>query len=84
MVSGALVIGTDSGGTKELIKDRETGYLYSGDAASLEKVLEAAINDKPGSRMVAKKAQEWAAGTFSTENNAKEIIQIYEEVRQMR
>lgn len=84
MVAGTLVIGTNTGGTTELIKDGETGYLYQGDQASLEAVLEKAISDPQKSRMVAKKGQAWARELFSTEKNAQEIIKIYEEAWQMQ
>ncbi|MBK9234566.1 MAG: glycosyltransferase, exosortase A system-associated [Rhodoferax sp.] len=44
MAQGRVLVASDVGGHKELIRDRETGYLFkAGSAASLEQVLDLAL-----------------------------------------
>ena len=39
MANGVVVIGYDGGGTREVIKDKETGYLYQGDEYNLAEIM---------------------------------------------
>ena len=80
MVSGALVIGSNSGGTKELIRDGETGFLYQNDSVSLEKILEQVIREPEKARVIAAQGQVWAYENFTMQKNAESILKIYSEV----
>lgn len=80
-LSGCLVIGADSGATAELVADGRTGMLYRpGDAKDLaERIMYAARNPQESGKM-ARAGQEYALQAYSRENNAEEIIRVYEEV----
>lgn len=78
MLSGSLVIGTNSGGTKEIIEDEETGYLYPpGDAKALSAILLLVLHQQDKSRAIAKKGQERAIEHFSDKANADNIKAVY-------
>lgn len=54
MLSGALVIGADTGGTAEILQDGKTGYLYrQGDAESLCSVIQKAVQNRDAAAAVA-------------------------------
>ena len=47
MASGRIVVASDVGGHRELIRDRETGFLFrAGDAAALAATIEAVLADQ--------------------------------------
>lgn len=67
MYYGNLVIGADSGGTKELVQDNVTGYLYqSGNINSLVEIIENTIDKGTQNIVVMKRAREWAIQNFSS------------------
>lgn len=79
--AGCLVIGVDSGGTRELIRDRETGYLYQGGSAeSLAEVIRGAYFRPELSRRIARSGREYAVRTYTAEKNLREILDIYGKV----
>lgn len=81
MLSGALVIGTNSGGTKEIISTGETGYLYEpGDYMQLSEILKTIINNRSSILEIALRGQEKATLRFSDKNNAMQIMQLYKEL----
>jgi PEP-CTERM/exosortase A-associated glycosyltransferase len=59
MAQGRVLIASDVGGHRELIRDRETGYLCpAGDAAALETAIEAALAQRerwPEMRLAARR-----------------------------
>jgi glycosyltransferase involved in cell wall biosynthesis len=60
------VIASDSGGTKELISDGETGLLFaSGDAAALARQIARLIDDPALAARLAKTGADWARARFS-------------------
>lgn len=81
MLSGNLVIGANTAGTKDLIDDGKTGILYEqGNAADLcEKVL-AAVNNKSKSKKIAKSGRQYMFENMSAERNAEEIYNLYMEI----
>ena len=80
-MSGCLVIGVNSGGTKELIKDGETGYLYeAGNPKALAERIKRAATNPTESRRIARSGQEYACKTYTKEKHLGEILHIYEEV----
>lgn len=87
MFAGNIVIGADTGGTKEIIgEDEDRGYLYKqGDYKNLADVIKKVIlqNDEEKS-LCRKKAQEYVEKVFSLENYADNLCNIYNEVLQKR
>ena len=81
VTAGCLVIGVDSGGTRELIRDKETGYLYQGGSAeALAEVIREAVSRPELSRRIARAGREYASRTYTTEKNLREILDIYGKV----
>lgn len=83
MSMGKLVVGSDVGGLRELVRDGETGLLFrAGDATDLEHVLLRGIDDTGLMRRVGENARAWtveergwghvAAGYFAVYATAKE------------
>ena len=80
MASGCLVIGSDSGGTGELIDNDNDGLLYEqGNADSLVSVLSKALNNKVTMKTLALNGRNKSVG-FSARNNAEKIYQQYKRV----
>ncbi len=77
MMSGTLVIGTDSGGTPELIGD-DRGLLYQyRDSQELAKLIERAIEVPDKMRSMVQKAYTYSIENFTVEKNAEAIIEVY-------
>lgn len=78
MLSGRLVIGSDSGGTSELINNGVTGLLFNaGESGSLSQLLCDVIDLKYDIRTIALNAREYASKIFTAKNNASAIFSIY-------
>lgn len=78
MLEGILVIGAESGGTKEIISDHKTGYLYKpGDIADLASTIENAIISKDKSVEIARDGQIHAKNHFDSKLNAYNIYKLY-------
>ena len=85
MLSGAVVVGSNTAGTAELISDRETGYLYQqGDPASLALVLKEVIEAKEEAREVANLGQQLSRFEYTSSKNAKEIFDLHREILSKR
>ena len=81
MLAGNLVIGADTGGTKELLRD-EFGLLYrQGNVADLAEKMQYALSHQEEMSERASHAREYALSTFTSARNATEIIKVYEKVR---
>ena len=81
MAAGLLVIGANSGGTKELIEDGVSGYLYKvGSPRELADKIIYAIEHWDEAKKIIKTAQDNAEKTFSVKNYAIEIRKVYEQV----
>lgn len=81
MLSGAFVIGSDSGATTELIKNGVNGFLYQpGSEKSLCEAIVTAITHQQETREMARKAQEKARSVFTAENNAQQVYEVYQEI----
>ena len=81
MLSGALVIGTDCAGTKDIIDDKKTGLLYeAGNCEALVKVMEYALSNKEEMRSIAKNGRQKAIENFTIKANADRIEKVYLEV----
>ena len=81
MLTGCLIIGSDSGGTSELISDQQTGYLFEkGNYEMLAEKIKVSIDNKEKSRKLAKAGQIDAYNNYNSENNAKKIYNIYQKL----
>lgn len=83
MLAGNLVIGADTGGTKEIIgEDKTRGYLYQqGDVRSLADTMKRAMAEAPKIKEQCRRnAQVYAEETFSLERYGDKILSLYKEI----
>lgn len=81
MMSGCLIIGSNTGGTQELVRHGITGYQFEqGNSVDLADKILAAVQNKEMSRKIADTGRKDAMVRFTAENNAKEIVRIYEAI----
>ena len=81
MLSGNLVIGANTAGTKDLINDGVTGILYEqGNAEDLCEKMLFAINNKSKSIKIADSGRKYMFENMSAEKNADEIYDLYMEI----
>lgn len=81
MLSGNLVIGADTAGTRELIKDTETGILYrQGDVVDLASKMSWAVNHIKDAKRIARKGCYHMADNMTSEINADNIYSLYNEI----
>ena len=81
MLNGALIIGSDSGGTPEILQQGKCGILYTpGDIEDLANKIVFATNNIEYSRAMAKMGQKIALKCFSDEINAERVYELYKEV----
>lgn len=80
MMAGALVIGADTAGTKELV-GAEYGLLYrQGSAEALAEQIAYAVDHPVQMRGIAEHAREYALSRFTAKRNAEEIQEVYQQV----
>lgn len=80
-LSGCIVVGAECGATVELIKNKETGLLYTlYDIDNLTEQLETIICNKDKSISIARMGQINALNMFNKEKNAVKVIEIYREI----
>lgn len=81
MIAGIVVIGADTGGTKELIGDnQERGYLYvQGDFRDLASKLELAIEDKLQRNIKRENALNYTREITNSKLYAEKILSTYEQ-----
>lgn len=78
MLAKCLVIGADTGATKELIRDGENGYLYrEGSKESFVDVMCQAVCNIEASRKIAWEASKEAEQKYDAKRNLQEIIALY-------
>ncbi|MBT8909007.1 glycosyl transferase [Lactobacillus delbrueckii subsp. bulgaricus] len=78
MYYGNLVIGANSGGTAEIIKNGKTGILYkSGDINDLVKVTKFVINKGVANNEMIREAHDWAIDHFSSPIASQLVQFIY-------
>lgn len=81
MLGGLLAIGSRSGGTPELIREGETGFLYEpGDHMGLAAVLERVMQNREKAKEIAEKGHAEAAEKFLIENTAQNVYSLYQDV----
>lgn len=80
MMAGALVIGADTAGTKELV-GTEYGLLYrQGSAEAMAEQIAYAVDHAEQMRGVAGCAREYALSHFTAQRNAEEIMAVYQQI----
>jgi glycosyltransferase involved in cell wall biosynthesis len=78
---GKPVVGSDCGGTPELVRDGVTGYLFDPDNPdSLAVSLGKTLGDEPARREMGKQARELVSSRYSPEYHLDRITAIYEEL----
>lgn len=78
MLAGCLVIGSNSGGTPEVLGSGKYGLLYNpGDIEDLAEKIHYAINNKNDMELLAFKGREHAKDYFSAKKNADAIFKLY-------
>lgn len=81
MLAGKPVVGTNSGGTKELIKNGDTGLLYQpGNKDDLSEKIEYLYNNPIVRRRIGSAAQTWARERFNRERYSKEVFGLLHEI----
>lgn len=81
MLHGIPVIGSNAGGTVELIKDRSTGMLYKcGNIDDLVEKIEVLINDRDLYEQIVKNSSEFAR-EFTIEKTVNEVLKIFNEIK---
>ena len=75
MFYGCPVIGRNSGGTKEIIEDGRTGFLFNTEEECADR-MEKVVRDDSIIDII-RNAQEKAKSDFSLESYGKKIIEIY-------
>lgn len=81
LMSSNPVIGADTGGTPELIRDGENGYLYHrGDVNDLAQKMRIFLDYPEKIRALGDNGFAWSTRMFTQERNAREIEAVYAEV----
>ncbi len=81
MLTGCIVVVSNSGANEEIVKDGETGYVYElGNPESLAATIERILVDKNVAKACAVAGREFVAQRFSSERNAFQMIDIYKTV----
>jgi len=81
MKLGLPVIGANSGGTRELIRDGGNGLLYSyGDPAGLAERIDRLYWDRELRERLGSNAREWARATFSVTRHIKDVMGVLAEI----
>ncbi|MBP3803812.1 MAG: glycosyltransferase family 4 protein [Oribacterium sp.] len=81
MLSGALVIGADCAGTKDIIEDKKTGLLYEpGNYKSLADAIEYALNNRVEMQQIVDRGRQRAVENFTTKVNAEHVKEIYDKI----
>lgn len=81
MLANMLVIGANSGGTAEIINNKENGLLYeAGNYQSLADCIEYSINNKEEMKKIIKNGYNDAINKYSISRVVDQIIEIYNKI----
>ena len=81
MLHGIPVVGSNVGGTLELIKNRETGMIYQyGDINDLANKIEVLIKEHELYNLIINNAMEFA-NKFTIEKTANGVLEKFNEIR---
>ncbi|WP_026503576.1 glycosyltransferase family 4 protein [Butyrivibrio sp. NC3005] len=80
MMHGLLVVASDSGANKEIIREGVDGFIYKwGDCENLAQCIKRIISDKRLIPEFGGNAHERAVNDFSSEKNIRKIFYLYSE-----
>jgi len=78
MMSGCLIIGSDSGATPEILNNGEFGFMFkNGDYNDLYKVLKNIFSSRRCIKDMAEKGQKHALECYSAQLNAEKVMRLY-------
>lgn len=81
MMAGCLVIGADTAGTTEILKNGKNGYLYKhGDATDLVEKIINALGNRAEAECIRKIGQKEALNCYLASKNAKKICDMYKDI----
>lgn len=80
MFNGCLVIGNNTGGTKEILEKENLGLLYSTQTELVSIMISVVKNGIVSYFPMIKKAQQRATQLYSIEQNGEAIYQYYKEI----
>ena len=81
MLTGNLVLGADSAGTKELLKNGKFGVLYQcGNPESIKQQMLYILNHKEELRETAQSARDFMAEHMTAKKNAENIYREYQRI----
>jgi glycosyltransferase involved in cell wall biosynthesis len=81
MLCGTLMIAANTGGTLDIIRDKETGLLYrQGSAEDLAEKLLFAMENREKCREMAARGRDFACRELNADRNARDIKNVYEEI----
>ena len=81
MLEGLPVVGTDGGGVREIIIDKENGMLVPiGDSAALAAALVYLIENPEEANRMANAAQTYVRRKYTIHDSARQVEMVYEEL----
>ncbi len=80
MAAGRLVVASDVGGLKDLIRDQETGFLAKPTADDLTRILDAVLQNPSFGRRVAQQAEDYAYTHFDIRYEVVRYEALYRSV----
>lgn len=80
MFNGCLVIGNNSGGTREILESENLGILYSGHNELVTALKTVVTNGIQSYYPLIKKAQERAVILYSQDQNVKAVFGFYQDI----
>ncbi|EKK00190.1 glycosyl transferase group 1 [Rhodopirellula baltica SH28] len=81
MLAGVPVIASNIPGNRDLVIDKETGWLFDvGDEADLVRLSLAAFNDPDGSQRIAEQARQHIVDEFSLDAMIRRHVLLYEKL----
>lgn len=81
MCAKNLVIGANTGGTIELVQDKEMGFLYKeGDYIDLSNKIQYAIENWEECEKIIERASEYAENNFNINRCATKVNEVYENI----
>jgi glycosyltransferase involved in cell wall biosynthesis len=82
---GRPVVASAHGGSLEVVKHGETGWLFPpGDSRALAHALRAAISDRPLRRRLGRNGQQWVSKTFTLSGMCEKTLALYGELLSAR
>lgn len=78
MMAGCVVIGSDTGGTAEIIEDKKNGFLYEqGNPKDLADKIQYVLRNLEEAKQIAMVGQRDVLSRFNEERNTKKIYEVY-------